>query len=376
MMRHFYVSSLKGNQRFQLTTQLSYLFRKSSNKQLRGGNLWVTCWQDDKHLPFPPYAAQWASEEPPRRPAGCHGNANSARPRPATPAECERWSGTPRPGTGPAPGASAWTLTGCTPSPSGCSAPASAPSPTSSRHGCSRSTPAQSASGPGRSPFAYPAPSGRPAAVREESRLNAVLIDSQRTDHNGLTGFGCPSYLVAVYEVEDQVNVSVHRLILSQLRLHSVQPIDQSLQGVRELSGEQKRLLQLVLPAREQNTQSAAVRRTGSRRGERRGRGYLTSRPTCRTQCPICPSARSACRPASACRPGGPSCLWAPALFGWWCRTLSVCCPEFFGTPIKTQNVLSCQLNFGQVFILPTNLSETAIYGNLPIERVKHKKNK
>lgn len=69
----------------------------------------------------------------------------------------------------------------------------------------------------------------------------------------------CFSYLVAVYEVEDQVYVSVHRLVLGQLRLHSVEPVDQSLQGVRELSGEQQRLLQLVLPARERRNQSTAA---------------------------------------------------------------------------------------------------------------------
>lgn len=69
----------------------------------------------------------------------------------------------------------------------------------------------------------------------------------------------CFSYLVAVYEVEDQVYVSVHRLVLGQLRLHSVKPVDQSLQGVRELSGEQQRLLQLVLPARERRNQSMAA---------------------------------------------------------------------------------------------------------------------
>lgn len=82
------------------------------------------------------------------------------------------------------------------------------------------------------------------------------------------------SYLVAVYEVEDQVYVSVHWLVLSQLRLHSVQPVNQSLQGVRELSGEQQRLLQLVLPARERKD-SVNSSRLGDWEAEVEGRGGL-----------------------------------------------------------------------------------------------------
>lgn len=46
----------------------------------------------------------------------------------------------------------------------------------------------------------------------------------------------CVIYLVVVYQVEDQVDVSVHRLVLSQLRFHSVEPVDESLQSVCELS--------------------------------------------------------------------------------------------------------------------------------------------
>lgn len=57
------------------------------------------------------------------------------------------------------------------------------------------------------------------------------------------------SYLMVVYQVENQVYVPMDRLVFSQLRLHSVQPVDQSLEGVCELAGEQQGLLQLVLSA-------------------------------------------------------------------------------------------------------------------------------
>lgn len=56
-------------------------------------------------------------------------------------------------------------------------------------------------------------------------------------------------YLVVVYQVEDQVYVSVHGLVLGQLRLHSVQPVNESLERVCKLSGEQQGFLQLVLSA-------------------------------------------------------------------------------------------------------------------------------
>ncbi|TNN67208.1 hypothetical protein EYF80_022546 [Liparis tanakae] len=45
--------------------------------------------------------------------------------------------------------------------------------------------------------------------------------------------------------VENQVDVSVDGLVLSQLRLHSVQPVNESLESVFELAREQQGLLQL-----------------------------------------------------------------------------------------------------------------------------------
>lgn len=59
---------------------------------------------------------------------------------------------------------------------------------------------------------------------------------------------------MVVDQVENQVYVSVYGLVLSQLRLHSVQPVDQSLQSVCELTREQQSLLQLVLPAGQKNS--------------------------------------------------------------------------------------------------------------------------
>lgn len=58
-------------------------------------------------------------------------------------------------------------------------------------------------------------------------------------------------YLVVIYQVENQVYVSMHGLVLSQLRLHSVQPVNKRLESVCKLAGEQKGLLQLVLSAGE-----------------------------------------------------------------------------------------------------------------------------
>lgn len=52
---------------------------------------------------------------------------------------------------------------------------------------------------------------------------------------------------MVVYQVEHQVYVSVYRLVLSQLRFHSVQPVNESLESVCKLAGEQQSLLQLVL---------------------------------------------------------------------------------------------------------------------------------
>ena len=51
------------------------------------------------------------------------------------------------------------------------------------------------------------------------------------------------SYLVVVYQVENQVYVSMHGLVLSQLRFHSVQPVNESLESVCKLAGKQQGLL-------------------------------------------------------------------------------------------------------------------------------------
>lgn len=64
-------------------------------------------------------------------------------------------------------------------------------------------------------------------------------------------GSGVVVYLVVVYQVENQVYVSVYGLVLSQLRFHPVQPVNESLEGVCKLAGEQQGLLKLVLPAGE-----------------------------------------------------------------------------------------------------------------------------
>ena len=54
-------------------------------------------------------------------------------------------------------------------------------------------------------------------------------------------------YLVGVHEVGDQVQVTVDGLVLTELGLHSVQPVHQRLQGLRKLAREQEGLLQFVL---------------------------------------------------------------------------------------------------------------------------------
>lgn len=60
---------------------------------------------------------------------------------------------------------------------------------------------------------------------------------------------GAVLYLVVVYQVENQVYVSVYGLVLSQLRFHSVQPVNKSLESICKLAGEQQGLFQLVLSA-------------------------------------------------------------------------------------------------------------------------------
>lgn len=64
------------------------------------------------------------------------------------------------------------------------------------------------------------------------------------------------SYLVVVYQVENQVNVSVYGLVLRQLGFHSVQPVNESLQSICKLAGEQQGLLKLVLSAGEEDKSS------------------------------------------------------------------------------------------------------------------------
>lgn len=43
-------------------------------------------------------------------------------------------------------------------------------------------------------------------------------------------------YLVVVYQVKNQVYVSMHGLVLGQLRLHSVEPVNESLERICKLS--------------------------------------------------------------------------------------------------------------------------------------------
>lgn len=69
--------------------------------------------------------------------------------------------------------------------------------------------------------------------------------------HAAVVWSGIVFYLVVVYQVENQVYVSMHGLVLSHLRLHSVEPINESLESVCKLAGEQQGLLKLVLSAGE-----------------------------------------------------------------------------------------------------------------------------
>lgn len=43
-------------------------------------------------------------------------------------------------------------------------------------------------------------------------------------------------HLMGIHEVHDKVEVPVHGLVLGQLWLHLVQPVDQGLQSVHELA--------------------------------------------------------------------------------------------------------------------------------------------
>lgn len=46
----------------------------------------------------------------------------------------------------------------------------------------------------------------------------------------------CIFYLVVVYKVEDQVYISMYGLVLSQLRFHSVKPVNQGLESICKLA--------------------------------------------------------------------------------------------------------------------------------------------
>lgn len=53
---------------------------------------------------------------------------------------------------------------------------------------------------------------------------------------------------MSIHQVHDQVQVTVDRLVFSQLGLHLVQPVHQGLQRIHELAREQEGFFQLVLP--------------------------------------------------------------------------------------------------------------------------------
>lgn len=56
---------------------------------------------------------------------------------------------------------------------------------------------------------------------------------------------------MSIHQVHDQVQVSMDRLVLSQLRFHLVEPVHQSLQCIHELPREQESFFQLVLPEKQ-----------------------------------------------------------------------------------------------------------------------------
>lgn len=67
-------------------------------------------------------------------------------------------------------------------------------------------------------------------------------------------------YLVTVNEIKDQVYISMYWLVLGQLRLHSVQPVNQGLKGISKLTREQQCLLKLVLPERKHRSLFVKIR--------------------------------------------------------------------------------------------------------------------
>ena len=56
------------------------------------------------------------------------------------------------------------------------------------------------------------------------------------------------SLTLGIHEVRDEIEIPMHRLVLSQLWLHLGLPVDQGLQSVHELAWNQQGLPQLVLP--------------------------------------------------------------------------------------------------------------------------------
>jgi hypothetical protein len=59
---------------------------------------------------------------------------------------------------------------------------------------------------------------------------------------------------MGIHEVHDKVKVPMHWLVLSQLWLHLVQPVNQGLQSIHELARKQQGFFQLVLPEKSMQT--------------------------------------------------------------------------------------------------------------------------
>lgn len=53
---------------------------------------------------------------------------------------------------------------------------------------------------------------------------------------------------MGIHQVHDQIQITMDRLILSQLWLHFIKPVDQGLQCIHELAREEQGFFQLVLP--------------------------------------------------------------------------------------------------------------------------------
>lgn len=59
---------------------------------------------------------------------------------------------------------------------------------------------------------------------------------------------------MGIHEIRDKVQVSMDRLVFSQLWLYAVQPVHKCLQSLGKLTREQQGLLQLMLPENERNS--------------------------------------------------------------------------------------------------------------------------